>query len=700
MPLKKQISRKRSISTSSSGSSIYSQRGIPNSKLPQIISASNNGLNTRAIASSASKNVPAFLNKLYNMVNDPSTDNLIHWSEDGSTFIVQRHEEFAKEVLPRFFKHNNFSSFVRQLNMYGFHKVPHLQQGVLHSDSDSELWEFANQHFQRNQPDLLCLVNRKKGRDNDDKEMFDINNLIAEITAVKRHQFTISADLKKIQSDNQSLWNETLMMREKYQQQQVIIDKIVRFLASFFTSKKSVQSSKRPLLLPSSNDIKYQESSINEIKSPSVSSIVSLNRKNVKIESPSSPFEILNTMNEDKDSIIKTIEEINDNDESKNMDIIKLKNTNTNTNTNNTKNNKSNNIKNQTQLLLNPIYSTDSNNNTLLGSGDNNATNLMQYIDIDKLPSNNNSIIGGGDIDSLTNPLINNTNRLESLNNGINKLQTNIDNITSTFGIESGFDVDEILKNYNGSSALFNNSTPEDRERLLSMLESVNNNSGSLLNSNTFNTNVSSNSLIVPSVNGNNTNHSVSTTTAINKPNNKKLKLSTKITTPAPTPTPTPTIAVPSNSIIDPKTLSNIISSNTVNSATSSTTSPISALSLASSTVKPEISMILPTTSTTNLLSKPLVDGKASIIETDKTLASKTNLLPTSLNSLNNNNNNNNNNNTTAANAFGLPGSATTTTPSLNAATLASLIGNPSYAQALKNINLSSSNSFFKSISS
>ncbi|KAJ3383760.1 stress-responsive transcription factor hsf1, partial [Entophlyctis sp. JEL0112] len=126
------------------------------------------------ITSSAAKNVPAFLNKLYKyitilMVSDPASSDLIHWSDDGQAFIVERHEEFAQTLLPRFFKHNQFSSFVRQLNMYGFRKVPHLQAGALiqqHQDGTdaggSESWEFANPHFQRNHPDLLCLVTRKK----------------------------------------------------------------------------------------------------------------------------------------------------------------------------------------------------------------------------------------------------------------------------------------------------------------------------------------------------------------------------------------------------------------------------------------------------------------------------------------------------------------------------------------------------------
>ena len=76
--------------------------------------------------------------------------------------LVLNHERFAREVLGRWFKHQKFTSFVRQLNMYGFHKIPHLQQGVLKSDSDTEPWNFEHPHFHRGQPDLLCLIQRKK----------------------------------------------------------------------------------------------------------------------------------------------------------------------------------------------------------------------------------------------------------------------------------------------------------------------------------------------------------------------------------------------------------------------------------------------------------------------------------------------------------------------------------------------------------
>ena len=59
-----------------------------------------------------------FLTKTYQLVDDASVDDLISWNEDGTSFIVWRPAEFARDLLPKYFKHNNFSSFVRQLNTY------------------------------------------------------------------------------------------------------------------------------------------------------------------------------------------------------------------------------------------------------------------------------------------------------------------------------------------------------------------------------------------------------------------------------------------------------------------------------------------------------------------------------------------------------------------------------------------------------
>ncbi|XP_031278063.1 heat stress transcription factor B-4b-like [Pistacia vera] len=101
------------------------------------------------------KTVPApFLTKTYQLVDDPLTDHIVSWGADETTFVVWRPPEFARDLLPNYFKHNNFSSFVRQLNTYGFRKIV------------ADRWEFANEYFRKGAKHLLSEIHRRKTSQN------------------------------------------------------------------------------------------------------------------------------------------------------------------------------------------------------------------------------------------------------------------------------------------------------------------------------------------------------------------------------------------------------------------------------------------------------------------------------------------------------------------------------------------------------
>ena len=95
-----------------------------------------------------------FLDQLYDIVNDESTDHLIKWNPDGEEhgFIIFDPKQLETEIISKHFKQKDLKSFVRQLNLYEFHLKNKRQKCVSRV--------FYNDNFRRNDRKLLAKIVR------------------------------------------------------------------------------------------------------------------------------------------------------------------------------------------------------------------------------------------------------------------------------------------------------------------------------------------------------------------------------------------------------------------------------------------------------------------------------------------------------------------------------------------------------------
>ncbi|KAI6747490.1 hypothetical protein HG530_015884 [Fusarium avenaceum] len=101
-----------------------------------------------------------FARKLYGMLEDPANQDVARWGKDGDTFIIVENEQLIRSILCKYFKHRNITSFIRQLNKYGFHKVRQTNDIDFMADS-APILEFKHPSFIVGRQDDLCKIRLK-----------------------------------------------------------------------------------------------------------------------------------------------------------------------------------------------------------------------------------------------------------------------------------------------------------------------------------------------------------------------------------------------------------------------------------------------------------------------------------------------------------------------------------------------------------
>jgi hypothetical protein len=155
----------------------------------------------------------SFMAKTYDMVSNLELSKAVGWSEDGCAIVVRDMSEFTDKVLPRYFKHNNYASFVRQLNMYDFHKCR----------VDGQENAFIQPLFLKDNRHLLSDIKRK---------VCDLNCALIPVAAAQVETQSILVKLQKIEETQEAIKEGIQSLQVNYESLQTNTNVIKKLAAA------------------------------------------------------------------------------------------------------------------------------------------------------------------------------------------------------------------------------------------------------------------------------------------------------------------------------------------------------------------------------------------------------------------------------------------------------------------------------------
>lgn len=120
--------------------------------------------------------------------------------------------------------------------MYGFHKITSIDNGGLKFDRDE--MEFSHQYFQKGHPYLLehikrKIANPKQGDDKETPKVEAMNRVLSEVKTMRGRQNSLDTRFTAMKQENEALWREVALLRQKHMKQQQIVNKVRSYYLKF-----------------------------------------------------------------------------------------------------------------------------------------------------------------------------------------------------------------------------------------------------------------------------------------------------------------------------------------------------------------------------------------------------------------------------------------------------------------------------------
>lgn len=119
----------------------------------------------------------------------------------------------------------------------GFHKITSIENGGLKFDRDEI--EFSHEFFQRGHRELLEHIKRKIANSKqtviDQKSVVKpetFSRVLSEVKIMKGRQESLDSRFSAIKQENEALWREVAILRQKHMKQQRIVNQLIQFLVT------------------------------------------------------------------------------------------------------------------------------------------------------------------------------------------------------------------------------------------------------------------------------------------------------------------------------------------------------------------------------------------------------------------------------------------------------------------------------------